>query len=288
MATYPTSLAPDKTSVDPTGAITLTWTVDAQTHYQINYRRKGTTTWVQTGKIASTTKSYTIPANTLLKNEYYEWMARVWYGSTQYNWSARATFLAAVPASAVVKETHGVTLNALRVVPLGKSTDTSNLRIKLNSGVAEFDLVAPTHQAASQVRIATGTAVKAIAKPITTEVYSNYGDHSNTGYLREYSDHSNYGYDNHTNYSESYTKAYFYQAYYGAGSHTDYTVFYTEFPYPPTYKYEEVSGYYELYEVEYSKTTTSYDKSGYDDHSNSGYGVYNNHSNNGYYYNQGA
>jgi len=284
MATYPTSLAPDKTSVDPTGAITLTWTVDAQTHYQINYRRKGTTTWVQTGKISSTTKSYTIPANTLLKNEYYEWMVRVWYRSTQYAWSARATFLAAVPASAVVKETQ----DALRVVPLGKSTDTSNLRVKLASGTAEFDLVAPTHQAASRVRIATGTAVKAIAKPITTEVYSNYGDHSNTGYLREYSDHSNYGYDNHTNYSESYTKAYFYQAYYGAGSHTDYTVFYNEFPNPPTYMYEEVSGYSELYEVEYSKRTTSYVKSGYDDHSNSGYGVYNNHSNNGYYYNQGA
>jgi len=284
MATYPTSLAPDKTSVDPTGAITLTWTVDAQTHYQINYRRKGTTTWVQTGKIASTTKSYTIPANTLLKNEYYEWMVRVWYRSTQYAWSARATFLAAVPASAVVKETQ----DALRVVPLGKSTDTSNLRVKLASGTAEFDLVAPTHQAASRVRIATGTAVKAIAKPITTEVYSNYGDHSNTGYLREYSDHSNYGYDNHTNYSESYTKAYFYQAYYGAGSHTDYTVFYNEFPNPPTYMYVEVSGYSELYEVEYSKRTTSYVKSGYDDHSNSGYGVYNNHSNNGYYYNQGA
>jgi hypothetical protein len=106
--------------------------------------------------------------------------------------------------------------------------------------------------------------------------------------LREYSDHSNYGYDNHTNYSESYTKAYFYQAYYGAGSHTDYTVFYNEFPDPPTYKYEEESGYYELYGIEYSKTTTSYDKSGYDNHSNSGYGVYNNHSNNGYYYNQGA
>ena len=176
MATYPTSLAPDKTSVDPTGAITLTWTVDAQTHYQINYRRKGTTTWVQTGKISSTTKSYTIPANTLLKNEYYEWMVRVWYHSTQYAWSARATFLAAVPASALVKETHGVTLGVLRVVPLGKSTDTSNLRVKLASGTAEFDLVAPTHQAASQVRIATGTAVKAIAKPITTEVYSNYGD----------------------------------------------------------------------------------------------------------------
>jgi hypothetical protein len=284
MATYPTSLAPDKTSVDPTGAITLTWTVDAQTHYQINYRRKGTTTWVQTGKISSTTKSYTIPANTLLKNEYYEWMVRVWYRSTQYAWSARATFLAAVPASAVVKETQ----DALRVVPLGKSTDTSNLRVKLASGTAEFDLVAPTHQAASRVRIATGTAVKAIAKPITTEVYSNYGDHSNTGYLREYSDHDNTGYDNHTNYSESYTKAYFYQAYYGAGSHTDYMVFYIESPNPPTYIYVEVSGYSELYEVEYSKRTTSYVKSGYDDHSNSGYGVYNNHSNNGYYYNQGA
>ena len=170
MATYPTSLAPDKTSVDPTGAITLTWTVDAQTHYQINYRRKGTTTWVQTGKISSTTKSYTIPANTLLKNEYYEWMVRVWYHSTQYARSARATFLAAVPASAVVKETQ----DALRVVPLGKSTDTSNLRVKLASGTAEFDLVAPTHQAASRVRIATGTAgIKAIARPLSTEVYSN-------------------------------------------------------------------------------------------------------------------
>ena len=291
MATYPTSLAPDKTSVDPTGAITLTWTVDAQTHYQINYRRQGTTTWVQTGKIASATKSYTIPANTLLKNEYYEWMVRVWYGSTQYNWSARATFLAAVPASALVKETHGVTLGVLRVVPLGKSTDTSNLRIKLAGGTAEFDLVAPTHQAASQVRIATGTAVKAIAKPITTEVYSNYGDHSNTGYLRGYSDHDNTGYDDHTNYTKTYTKSVSFYEYsdYGYNNHTDYYASYIDGGVAyGVYKesgYNDFSQYYvrRTYSVSYTETTSS----GYDNHQNSGYAVYNNHNNNGYYYNQG-
>lgn len=267
MATYPTSLAPDKTSVDPIGAITLTWTVDAQTHYQINYRRQGTTTWVQTGKIASATKSYTIPANTLLKNEYYEWMVRVWYGSTQYNWSARATFLAAVPASAFVKATHGVTLNALRVVPLGKSTDTSNLRIKLNSGVAEFDLVAPTHQAASPVQIATGTAgIKAIARPLSTEVYSNYGDHSNTGYIA-YTNHTNQGYDR---YGDYYTEGY--SAY---NKYVNYTAGFAEWGY-------DEDRHSETYNDAYS----DHSKGGYNaysNHSDTGYSKYCNHTNNGAY-----
>lgn len=289
MATYPTSLAPDKTSVDPTGAITLTWTVDAQTHYQINYRRQGTTTWVQTGKIASTTKSYTIPANTLLKNEYYEWMVRVWYNITQYAWSARATFLAAVPASALV----GGVGSGLRVVPLGKSTDSSNLRIQLSSGTAEFDLVAPEHQAASNVRVATGsTGIKAIATPITTAVYSNYGDHSNSGYIRAYSDHNNYGDNNHTNYTESYTLTTYYTVYEDEGysDHENYTVFYSEYGSPPGNAHTDTG--YTVYSAEYTaavytRTYTETTSSGYNNHENTGYQAYNNHSNNGYYYNQG-
>jgi len=214
-------------------------------------------------------------------------MARVWYNNTQYDWSARATFLAAVPASAVVKETQ----DALRVVPLGKSTDTSNLRVKLASGTAEFDLVAPTHQAASRVRIATGTAVKAIAKPITTEVYSNYGDHSNTGYIRGYSDHDNTGYDDHTNYTKTYTKSVSFYEYsdYGYNNHTDYYASYIDggvaYGVYTESGYNDFSQYYvqRTYSVSYTKTTSS----GYDNHQNSGYAVYNNHNNNGYYYNQG-
>ena len=134
------------------------------------------------------------------------------YGSANAT-GVRSYFLAAVPASAFVKEIHGVTLNA-HVLSLWE--EHRSICIKLNSGVAEFDLVAPTHQAASQVRIATGTAVKAIAKPITTEVYSNYGDHSNTGYLREYSDHSIMAMIIHKLFGILH-KGIFYQAYYGAG-----------------------------------------------------------------------
>lgn len=79
----PTQLSPASVVRDGTQPITLTWqhnTVDGtdQTAYEVAHRAQGTTAWTYTGKQASTTSAYTIPAGTYTNGQVIEWRVRTW------------------------------------------------------------------------------------------------------------------------------------------------------------------------------------------------------------------
>lgn len=284
------NLQPNNKAVDPTLTVRFSWAHSvSQTHYQLIYRRVGSTTWVDTGRVKSTNKYRDITANTLLKNVNYEWRLRIWYGTseTQDEWSSTYTFRSEIPASTLIK---GVG-TGLRVVPLGKSNQTSNIRINLGGtkGVSEFDLVTTGADADSGVRVQVNSnTTRAIAKALSN-IYSNYGNHSNTGYLR-YNNHSDYGYWKYDDHSNSGYKKYpnasgygvkYYDTEYPEHTNTGYDKYgnYGKF-------YADGGNYYKYYNVYYNATfqnyTKSYFKEAYYVYSKTGYDAYSNHTNDGY------
>lgn len=306
-----TSVSPaNHTIVDPTGSgVTLSWTTqNTQTHYQLIYRRVGASTWVNSGKVASTTRSHTIPGSALVKNAYYEWRVRYWYGTSgQSPWTASNIFKAQVPSIGRIRVSGGGTKTVdLRVVPLGKSESPSNVRVRLPSGTGELDLVPTGSPIESGVRVAVKAGVvRGVAKPMPDQ-YTNYANHSNTGYSR-YDNHTDTGYDDyysvysksgyskysdHTDYSETYYSNhtdYYAKSY---SNHTNYSVVYYDGVRYTVYNesgYSEYGRYWESGDLGYNKyaqggysaysnhtdTTTS---TGYDNHSDSGYDAYSNHS----------
>jgi len=79
----PTELSPASTVRDGAESITLTWQhnpVDgtAQTAYQVQHRGQGPNDWTSTGKIDSTTSSFTLPAGTYENGQTIEWRVQTW------------------------------------------------------------------------------------------------------------------------------------------------------------------------------------------------------------------
>ena len=274
------------TIVDPTGSgVTLSWTTqNTQTHYQVIYRRVGASTWVDSGKVASTTRSHTIPGSALVKNAYYEWRVRYWYGTSgQSPWTASNIFKAQVPSIGRIRVSGGGTKTVdLRVVPLGKSELPSNVRVRLPSGTGELDLVPTGSPIESGVRVAVKAGVvRGVAKPMPDQ-YTNYANHSNTGYSR-YDNHSDTGYgryDNHTDTGYTRYDDHTDTGYTRYGNHTD--TGYSRYDNHSDTGYSRYDNHtdtgYDDYYSEYSKS--GYSK--YSDHTNYTEGYYTNHDNTGY------
>lgn len=271
-----TIIAPIGT-VDPRSTVRLSWSYKNQTHYRVRYKKREDSVWVDTGKVASSNNYYDIPPNTLQKNAQYEWKVMVWNGHTQEPWSAKEGFVSQVPSTGIVQARAGGSIIELRTVPLGTSEIASKLRTRIAGQTVEFDLTAQP-VADSKVRVRQDGATRNIAKPIS-DWYSNYGNHSNTGYeayknhynsgYNKYSDHENTGYakrsyhTNNTYYYKNHSNEYYY-AYRNTGSND-------------TYYYNHTNGGYGTY-----PNHSNYGYPAHSNHTNSGYSVHKNHGNSGY------
>jgi hypothetical protein len=101
-ATYPpdapSGLSPDGLSVDPTLAVTLSWTHNAtdgtaQTAREVEHRLAGSTAWATTGKAATSGATWPLPANTYEAEQTVEWRARTWGADPDPSpWSTIASF----------------------------------------------------------------------------------------------------------------------------------------------------------------------------------------------------
>ena len=264
-------------TVDPRSTVRLSWNYGTQTHYRVRYKKRENSVWIDTGKVTSVNKYYDIPANTLQKNAQYEWKVMVWNGHTQEPWSAKEGFVSEVSTTGIVRTRAGGLTVELRTVPLGTSEIASKLRTRIAGNTVEFDLTSQS-VADSKVRFRQDGTTRNIAKPVS-DWYSNYGNHSNTGYeaysnhynsgYGEYSNHSNSGYSrysNHTNNSYYYGNHsnYYYSVYKDTGSYLAYYYNHSDGG-SPTYPDHSNSGY-----------------SAYSNHSRSGYSAYDNHTQSGY------
>lgn len=99
----PTNLQPKGIQVDPTLPQSLAWTFnpgqagDTQTNREVQHRLAGATSWTTTGKVASASTSYSLPANTYLDGQTVEWQVRTWGADpVESPWSELATFTTVV------------------------------------------------------------------------------------------------------------------------------------------------------------------------------------------------
>lgn len=93
----PTDLKPATGTINPTGPIAHSWKHNptdgsVQTFFQVRYRHVGETTWIETGKIASTASTWTMPPNSVSKGNQVEWQVQTWGYSPDLAgaWSASA------------------------------------------------------------------------------------------------------------------------------------------------------------------------------------------------------
>lgn len=241
--------------IQPTVAAVFSWTTSVtQAFYQFKYREVGSSVWVDTGRVASSSTSFTIAANTLSTDRYYEWSVRAWDGSQNVSSWHGMTVL--VCEYTIYKIIHVAPSTKLKAVDTGKSVVNANVKIEIpNNGMKEMDVVEKNDYAASNVRIAIiGGDVKAFAKKL--EAYTpTYSDHTDTGYIA-YSNFSNTGYSEYNDHVDtSYTVSTYSQSGYSAyKDHTD-----------------TGSGDYTVY------TQDGY--SAYSNFTNSGYSAYSNFNN---------
>lgn len=258
-------IAPTGT-VDPRSTVRLSWSYGTQTHYRVRYKKREDTVWIDTGKVASSNKYHDIPPNTLQKNAQYEWKVMVWNGQTQEPWSAKEGFVSQVPTTGIVQARAGGSVVQLRTVPLGASEIASKLRTRIAGQTVEFDLTAQP-VADSKVRVRQDGVTRNIAKPVP-DWYSNYGNHTNTGY-EAYSNHYNSGYSKYSNHSD-----YGYSRY---SDHSDINCYYQNHSNHYYSRYRDTETYSAYY---YNHTDAGY--GAYPNHSNSGYKAHSNHTNSGY------
>ena len=109
----PSSLAPDGEPRDATQAIPLRWLhvpVDttAQTAFEVQYRVSGGA-WVSSGKVASTSSTWTLPAGTVANPGQLEWQVRTWGAAAAAGpWSATAiVVLSSTPTVTISTPTDG-------------------------------------------------------------------------------------------------------------------------------------------------------------------------------------
>jgi hypothetical protein len=108
-----------KSNFDATDNAVFSWTYndpdpsDNQSAYQLEIIDVGTgSTVYDTGKVASTTSSHTLPAGTLVNNKQYQWRVKTWDNSdTEGAWSDYATFYtSAKPSVTITNLTEGQTI----------------------------------------------------------------------------------------------------------------------------------------------------------------------------------
>jgi hypothetical protein len=108
-----------KSNFDATDNAVFSWTYsdpdpsDSQSAYQLEIIDVATgTTVYDTGKVASTTSSHTLPAETLTNNKQYQWRVKTWDNiDTEGAWSDYATFYtSAKPSVTITNLTEGQTI----------------------------------------------------------------------------------------------------------------------------------------------------------------------------------
>lgn len=238
-----TTNAGTNSTLDPSLAATFSWTTSpAQVAYEFKWREVKTIIWTGTGKVASSTMSHTIAANTFSKNKHIEWNVRVWDASDAVSaWYGMDVLIAEVETKQIIN----VGDIDLKAVSFGKSKVASKVKFKdPDSGTYELDVVSIDDYSASKIRIKqdSGT-VLAAAKKLTDYDATVYSDHSNTGNIK-YINHTNTGYIAYSNHTNTGYSAY--------SNHYNYVVY------------------------------DNWCNGGYNNWCNGGYNIYSNHSNSGY------
>jgi hypothetical protein len=117
---------------DATTAKTLSWTFsdpnqgDSQSAYQLQIVDTGTgQTVLDTGKVGSTSQSYTLAANTLQNGKRYQWRVMVWdQQNAQSPWSSYSTFeTAAAPTVSITSPSAGGIVATSSVTPQWSYSD---------------------------------------------------------------------------------------------------------------------------------------------------------------------
>lgn len=264
------NLSPNNIRISPNVDNNFTWTGGVITAYEIKHRKKGETIWVTTNKVVSAIPSHSFITGTFAMDEQYEWKVRTWDATDiQSIWSVVATFTSYIAKIADIKP------EGLRIVTLGDSLETSPLRIKVPSEIAEFDIVPTAHVSASKTRVNTPLGVKAIAIELPPH-YGDYSDHGDVGYIA-YNNHGNTGYSRYSNHSDSGYSAYSNHTESGYIKYCDHTdTGYTAYSNHTDY----IDGGYDDYPAYVDHLNMGYNK--YSDHSESGYTAYSNFSDSGY------
>jgi len=144
-------------SVDLTFTLNDGFTASA---FQIKWRRITDSTWNDTGLVAGTftgSKTYTIACS---KNTVYVWKVRVWDSAgNMCDWTAPVAFAVQTVAKATIKVAKPSGNVVVRVVNLGDSEQSSNVRVSTPSGIGELDLTSPLSAADSGLHIAVKSGV---------------------------------------------------------------------------------------------------------------------------------
>lgn len=117
----PVSLSPNGSIIDLARSPGFTWqhvaSVDgsAQTAFQVQHRVQGAGSWTQTGKITSTTSSWTLPPGTYTNGTIVEWQVQTWgVAASAGSFSASATVTgSSTPTVSITSPTATITSSTI-------------------------------------------------------------------------------------------------------------------------------------------------------------------------------